>query len=129
MKFARALGLALAAALIPSVAVADDVPSNDPYEPQPTQQPAPAPTQAPSTTSTTIVTPPPAPAPQAQSPVVVVPDQSPRTTIIERDPEGVEHYDRWNAPVFATGAVVFAGSYGASAIVAATSDHVGAARV
>jgi hypothetical protein len=132
MKFAHAFGLVLGAALLPSVAMADDVPQNDPYEPQPTQQPAPAPAQSPSTTSTTVVTPPPAPAPQAQTPPVVVvsPDQQPaRTTIIERDPEGTEHYDAWNAPVFATGAVVFAGSYGASAIVAANSDHAGADRL
>lgn len=129
MKFAR-LAL-LGAALLPSVAIADDVPPADPYEPQPTQQPAPAPAPAPapSTTSTTVVTP--APAPQAQTaPIVVVPDQQPaRTTIIERDPEGTEVYDTWNAPVFATGAVVFAGSYGAAAIVAGTSDHAGADRL
>jgi hypothetical protein len=128
MKFAR-LAL-LGAALLPSVAMADDVPPADPYEPQPTQQPAPAPT--PSTNSTTtVVTPAPAPAPQAQTaPVVVVPDQQPaRTTIIERDPEGTEVYDAWNAPVFATGAVVFAGSYGASAIVAGTSGHPRAGRL
>jgi hypothetical protein len=120
MKFARAFGLVLGAALLPSVAMADDVPQTDPYEPQPTQQPVPAP--APSTTSTTVVTPPPAPAPQPQTPPVVVvsPDQPSEST---------ERYDAWNAPVFATGAVVFAGSYGASAIVAASSDHAGADRL
>lgn len=132
MKFARtAWGALLGAALLSPVAMADDVPPTDPYAPQPTQQPAPAPSQTPSTNSTTVVTPPaPAPAPQAQTPVVVVPPQSPTTTtVIDREPEGTEVYSAWNAPVFATGAVVFAGSYGASAIVAGTSDHAGADRL
>jgi hypothetical protein len=116
-------------ALVPVVAYADDPAPNDPYAPAPAQ-PA---TVTPSTTaSTTIVTPAPAPAPApAPTPVVVVnPDPQPaRTTIVTHDPETYTVYDAWNAPVFATGALVFAGSYAASAIVAGTSDHVGADRL
>lgn len=124
MKFGRTLGIVLTAALVPVIAHADDpVDPADPYAPTPAQTPAP------STTSTTVVTP--APPPQPQQPVVVVnPESRPaRTTVIERDPETYTVTDAWNAPVFATGAVVFAGSYGASAIVASQSDHPGADRL
>src|SRR5690606_14224783 len=38
-------------------------------------------------------------------------------------PETYEVYDRWNAPVFATGAIVFTGSYGGSVLVAASSTN------
>ena len=57
------------------------------------------------------------------------PDRPQPTTTVVQNPEGTEVYDQWNAPMFATGAVVFAGSYGASAIVASQSDHVGADRL
>lgn len=128
MKFGRTLSLVLCAAVVPTIAMADD--PSDPYAPQP------APT-SPNTNTTTIVTPAqtpapaPAPQPQTQPPVVVVnPDRAPsHTTVIDRSPEGTEVYDQWNAPVFATGALVFAGSYGASAIVAGSSDHPGADRL
>ncbi len=113
------LGIVLGAALVPVVAHAD-VPA-DPYA---------APAQpAPATNNTTVVAPPPA---QPQQPVVVVnPDTAPQrtTTIVARDPETTTVRDAWNAPVFATGALVFAGSYGASAIVASSSDHEGADRL
>ncbi len=117
------------AAVVPVVANADTPAPSDPYAPNPAQQ-QPAQNPAPPTPSTTTVVTP-APAPQPQPPVVVVnPDPQPaRTTIVTRDPDTYTVYDAWNAPVFATGALVFAGSYGASAIVAATSDHVGADRL
>ena len=120
MKFGK-LGLVLGAALIPAAALAQSTDPADPYAPQPAPQPPPS--------STTVVTP--APQPPPQPPVVVVnPDPQPaRTTIIRDEPESYEVYDAWNAPVFATGALVFAGSYGASAIVASTSDHPGADRL
>jgi hypothetical protein len=115
----RTLGLVLGAALVPTIVSADP---NDPYAPQPTSPPAA------DTTSTTIVTP---PAQQQTPPVVVVNPQPepPRTTVVQTQPETYEVVDAWNAPVFATGAVVFAGSYGAAAIVAATSEHPGADRL
>lgn len=117
MKFGRTLSFVLCTAIAPSIAMADD--PVDPYAPAPA---------APATTTTTVVTPP--PAPQQQPVVVVNPDPTPqRTTIVTHDPETTEVYDQWNAPMFATGAVVFAGSYGASAIVASQSDHVGADRL
>lgn len=133
------LGFVLGASLIPTMALADE--PADPYAPapaptaQPTPaQPAPAPVDpavdpAQPAPSTTVVTP--APAPAAQPPVVVVsPDQRPaRTVVIDRDPETETVRDSWNAPVFVTGALVFAGSYGASAVVASTSEHPGADRL
>lgn len=45
---------------------------------------------------------------------------------VTRDPETYTVYDAWNAPVFATGALVFVGSYSASVVIAGTSDHAGA---
>ena len=132
MNFGRSLSFVLCAMIAPAVAYADD--PVDPYAPQtsPTTQTAPAQApaqQAPSTT-TTVVAPAPQPAPQ-QQPVVVVPQAQPaHTTVVTRDPEsGTEVSDQWNAPVFATGALVFAGSYGASAVVAGSSDHPGADRL
>ena len=125
MKISK-LGFVLGVALVPAVALADD--PIDPYAPTtaPTAQPVPP---APTTTSTTVVTP--APAPVQQPPVVVVnPEPRPvRTTVIQRDPETYTVTDTWNAPVFATGALIFAGSYGASAVVASTSEHPGADRL
>jgi hypothetical protein len=117
----RTLGLVLALAVVPAIASAQ---SADPYDPQ---TPTPT-TTAPSTTSTTTVVTPP---PQQPAPVVVVPQpqEPPRTTIVTQQPESYEVVDQWNAPVFATGALVFAGSYGASAIVAASSDHPGVDRL
>lgn len=127
MKTLPTLGFVLGAALVPALAFADD--PADPYAPnpaptaQPTMQPAP-------TTTTTVVTPPPAPQPPMQPVVIVNPQPAPaRTTVITRDPETYTVTDEWNAPVFATGALIFAGSYGASAIVAGTSDHPGAERL
>ena len=115
----RTLCLVVGAALVPAVAAAQSADPNDPYN-QPT----------PTTTSTTTVVTPPA-QPAQQPPVVIVnpPPAPPRTTVVQQTPESYEVVDAWNAPVFATGAVVFAGTYGASAIVAATSDHVGANRL
>ena len=124
-----ALGLVIGAALVPAIASAQPVQPVDPSAPQPapTAQPV---DPAPSTTSTTTVVTP-APQPQPQQPVVIVnPEpQAPRTTTIVQPTESYEVHDAWNAPVFATGALVFAGSYGASAIVASTSDHPGADRL
>ena len=120
----RTLGLVLGAALAPAIASADSPESpetTDPYAPT---------TTTPSTSSTTVVTPPPQP-PQQQPPVVVVnPQPQPaRTTVVQQPRESYEVYDAWNAPVFATGALVFAGAYGASAIVASTSDRPAADRL
>jgi len=117
MNFGRTLSFVLCAAITPAVAMAQD--ATDPYA-QPQQQ-------APATTSTTVVTP--AQQPQQQPVVVVNPDRAPANTTVVREPEGYEVYDQWNAPMFATGAIVFAGSYGASAIVASQSDHPGADRL
>jgi len=123
MKIGQTLGFVLGAALIPAAAFADD--PADPYA-------EPAPGAAPATTTTTTVVTTPAPVPAQQPPVVIVnpdPQPAPRAIVIERNPETYTVTDAWNAPVFATGALVFAGSYGASAVVAASSDHVGADRL
>jgi hypothetical protein len=125
----RALPFLLGAALVPVTASAQSADPADPYAPQPaptTQTPAPAPAPAP---STTVVTPAPQP-PQPQQPVVIVnpqPTTPARTTVVQPAPS--YEVEEWNAPVFATGALVFAASYGASAIVASTSDHPGAERL
>jgi hypothetical protein len=104
MKIANLLGLVVGAVSVPAIAAAD-VPA-DPYAA-------------------------PSPAPQP-TPVIVVNPQPTVTgsaTVIERNPEVYEVSDAWNAPVFTTGALVFVGSYGASAVVAGSSDHVGADRL
>ncbi|MDB4957503.1 MAG: hypothetical protein JWO36_5072 [Myxococcales bacterium] len=111
------LALALSAALIPAVAYADD-PNNPTTTPDPTTQPAPASTPV-------VVTPPPAPTPV----VIVNPQLEPRQAIVPATQETDYVRDDWNAPVFTTGAIVFAGSYGASVITAASSNHVGADRL
>lgn len=132
MKIATTFGFVLGAALVPALAFADD--PQDPYAPDPAPTAQPTPVQVPAqpapTTTTTVVTPA-QPVPQPPPPVVVLnPNPQPaRTTVITREPETYEVTDSWNAPVFATGALVFAGAYGASAIVAGTSEHVGADRL
>ena len=119
----RILGIMLAAVAVPAIASAQSADPN--YDPNaaPTQQPQPAPQQpAPVTSTTTTTTP---------APVVVVnpnnppPAQGP--TYVE--PEGNEVYDNWNAPVFATGAVVFGAAYAGAAIAGSESDHNGADRL
>jgi hypothetical protein len=117
------LAIVLSAALIPAVAFADD------YD----QQPSPPPTTTTTTTTTTQnpQTTPPAPAP-APTPVVIVNPQPQPIVEHEMVPTTTETEfvrDDWNAPVFTTGALVFIGSYGASVITAASSNHVGAARL
>ena len=59
--------------------------------------------------------------PDAQpAPVIVTP---PSTVVQPSGPPGYrEVVDSYNAPVFASGALVFAGTYGASVITAATTD-------
>lgn len=128
MKFARIL---LAATFVPAVASAQSAdPTYDPNAaPQPAQQqpapvvttPAPAPAPAPVTTTTTNNPP----------PVVVVNPNAPAPTAGPTyvQPEGNEVYDDWNAPVFATGALVFGGSYAAAAIAGSESNHPGADRL
>ena len=133
MKFARTLGIVLSAALVPAVAHAQPPDQQNPDDqntpppppeqaPQPVEEPAPQPA------------PQPAPAPQtnATTPVVVV---NPNQPTVAPNPEPAspeneeEESDYWNAPVFMTGAVVFAGSYGASVIVSDQSSHPGADRL
>jgi hypothetical protein len=128
MKFARSLGIVLAAAVVPAVANAQDqnYDPNAPAQPQPQPQQAPAPTTTTTTpapvTTTTTNNPPPV--------VVVNPNNPPPAaapTYVQ--PEGNEVYDDWNAPVFASGALVFGGSYAAAAIASSESDHPGADRL
>ncbi len=122
MKFPRTLGFVACAALVPALAYAQA--PQDPDQPQPQPPPPPAPAPAPGPTVNTTTT--------AQPPVVVVNPQTPQAApapVVNAEPEGYEEYDMWNAPVFATGAIVFAGSYGASAIVAGSSNHPGADRL
>ncbi len=60
-------------------------------------------------------------------PETVVVTPPPTNTMVSADRIVVT--DDWNGPLFASGALVFAGTYGASAIVAGTDDHAGANRL
>jgi hypothetical protein len=135
MKLARSLWLLIGVStVIPAAAWAqspdDDVPA-----------PAPAPvqnTQNNNTNPTVVVQ------PQNTQPAVVAQAAPPPPTVIEpstppasntfivpsssRDDRDIV-YDRWNAPVFTTGALVFAATYGTSVIAAASSNHPGAERL
>ena len=127
MKIARTLGLVLSAALVPALAHAQAPDQQNPDQPQP---PAPTTTEQTPPPAPNTYQPQPAPNTSANTPVVVVNPNQPTPAPLPVDSnQGEEVYDSYNAPVFATGALVFAGSYGASAIVAGTSDHVGADRL
>jgi hypothetical protein len=111
----------LGALLVPALAAAQPAP-NDPNAPTPTEvspppppaPPAPDTTPAPDAPVTspgpTVIVNPPAPAP---APVVTTMPDPPYRVV----------YDSYNAPVFATGALVFVATYGASVITAATTDN------
>jgi hypothetical protein len=93
----------LGALLTPALAFAQPP---DPYaQPQPPPPPPP----------TVVVDPPP--------PTVTVEAPPPTVTVTPMsEPEYEEVYDSYNAPMFTSGALVFAASYGASVVVAASSD-------
>src|SRR5262245_55011894 len=106
----------LGALLVPALASAQPTP-NDPNAPTPTEVPPPPPPAPPS--------PPDTPAPDSTTvhgPAVIV---TPPAPVVATTP-GPEYrivYDSYNAPVFASGAVTFAISYGASVITASTTDN------
>ena len=63
--------------------------------------------------------------PGAPAPTVIVnppPPPRARVLVVPPQPEYREVYDSYNAPMFAAGAALFALSYGASVITAATND-------
>lgn len=60
--------------------------------------------------------------PQSPPPVVIVNPPPPPTAVTTTEPEYETYTDAWNAPMFTSGALVFLGSYGASVVVAATSE-------
>ncbi len=91
------IGVALSALLFATTASAQDSTPQTPQAPPPPTQPV-------------VVAPPPAPPP-------AVP--------VSEVPSSVEAQEEWNTPMFTTGALVFAGAYGGSVIVAGTSDHTG----
>ena len=115
---ARTLMLAGVALLVPAVALADDD-QPAPTSP-PTEQPAPLPQE-----ETPI--PAPQPAQTVPAPTVIVNEPPPAQPVYAPMPtvEGEEVADAWNAPLFTTSAVMFAGSYGGSIIVAAGSNKIG----
>jgi hypothetical protein len=96
--------LLVMALLVPAVASAQ-APANpdDPNDPN-----------APTTT--------PPPPPQDQPPVVIVNPPPPTTTTYTTEPQYETTTETWNAPMFTSGALVFLGAYGASVVVAATSE-------
>ena len=137
----RTLGIVLAAALLPAVAAAQSTPdttstTTTTTTTTPTTTPPASPTPA-APTTTDPLPPPPPQEPVAtdtntttQTPPVVIVNPAPTTrTTTYVAPEGEDVYDSWNAPVFATGALVFAGSYGAAAVASGMSDHPGADRL
>jgi hypothetical protein len=119
--------IVLGALLVPALAYAQQPdPDQTAQPPQPVQQPAPAPAPTPTVVETQTTQ------PANPNPVVVVnPNTAPATVPAPTayDNPETDEYDNWNAPVFATGALVFAGTYGASAIVAGSSNHPGADRL
>jgi hypothetical protein len=103
--------------LIPALAAAQPTP-NDPNAPTPTEVPPPPPPAPPAPD-----TPPPPPdaTTTVQPTVIVNPPPAPVVTTAP-EPQYRVVYDSYNASVFATGALVFAATYGASVITAATSN-------
>jgi len=118
MKLHHSLLIA-GASLVPSIAIAQDEPDPD--------------TAPPSTTTTIQVSPtpapPPAPTPPAPTVLVVNPvDQPVRPLASPAEPVD-EGYDTYNSPMVITGGAMFVGSYGASIVTAAVSNHAGANRL
>jgi hypothetical protein len=100
--------LAALTVLVPTLAVAQAPDPNDPNAAP--VEPAPTP-------------PPPVPVPAAENPVIIVnPPAQQTTTYTTTEPQYETYTDTWNAPMFTSGALVFLGSYGASVVVAATSE-------
>ncbi len=93
--------LATIGLLVPALASAQTNP-DDPNAPAPT----PAPVD---------------PAPTEPQPVVIV-NPPPPAPVYTEEPQYETYSDTWNAPLFTSGALVFLGSYGASVVVAATSE-------
>ncbi|MDQ3300578.1 MAG: hypothetical protein M3619_28695 [Myxococcota bacterium] len=107
--------LGLATLLAPALAVAQ-APDLDPNAPPPAPQPMPQESPQPAPQPMTVDPPP------AQPPVVIV-NPPPRAMVItETEPQYETYTDTWNAQVFASGAVLFLASYGASVAVAAMSE-------
>jgi hypothetical protein len=103
--------LLASAMLLPAIASAQPVP--EPQDPNEPNQPADQTPPAPPPVSEPVVTDPP--------PTVIV-NPAPRATVVTTEPAYELVEDDWNAPVFATGALVFAGSYAAAVIAAASQE-------
>ena len=63
------------------------------------------------------------PAPAQPAPPVVIVNPPPAPVTYTTEPQYETYTDTWNAPLFTSGALVFLGSYGASVVVAATSEN------
>ncbi len=62
--------------------------------------------------------------------VVAAQDPAPLPSLVaDPAPPRDDASDKWNAPVFTSGALVFAASYGTSVIVAGSHDHPGDSRL
>lgn len=111
----------LGALLLPAAAFAQPA---DPNAAPPPAAPAPT-VQNPNTVTNTqspsvVVNP--APAPQPVAPTTVVEPAPATIAVAPAGPDYEEVEDSYNAPIFMSGALVFAASYGASVITAASSD-------
>jgi hypothetical protein len=134
----RTLAMTTAILLAPALAAAQDATPPAPAAPAAPQAPqAPQTPQTPQTpqspgTNTSsnqpvVVVNPNQTAPTtapAPTPVTTVPAIAP-TTVVNDNHDTGDEVDYWNAPVFATGALTFGGTYLASVIVAGSSDHQG----
>jgi hypothetical protein len=107
--------------LVPPVRPTPPPPPTDRQAPQPTPQ---TPQPTPQTPQPTSQTPQPAelPASAPIAPVVINPVPTP-VSYTRTEPQYEEVTDAYNAPMFTTGALVFAASYGASVVVAAASNN------
>ena len=105
MKFRLLTAIGL---LVPTIASAQAPQNPDepaPVEPAPVE---PAPTEPP---------------PAQPAPVVIVNPPPPAPVTYTTEPQYETYRSSWNAPLFTSGALVFLGSYGASVVVAATSEN------
>jgi hypothetical protein len=102
--------LLLGAALCPAAALAQPT-TSDPGAPAPAQD------QPPSTDTALEPA-----APQAPNLIVTQPSPPPPPVVMTREPQYEVVQDNYNAPVFTTGALVFASAYGASVVTAALAD-------
>lgn len=110
----RTIALAAVLAIPPAAALAQPPDPNDPNKPaDPPAEPT-SPTDVPTTA-------PPTPPPTEPPPTVIV-NPPPQATVISTEPGYETVQDPFNAPLFTSGAITFAASYGAAVVAAAAMN-------